>query len=106
MMKCSYYRTRRRGVLLLVVLSVLLMFVLMALTYLMVATQYLGGADAYANLERVGDDPESELDEAFMQLVRDTLNPDSMLQGESLLADLYGNDGSVSYTHLTLPTKA
>ena len=95
-MKRSFYRTRpRRGVLLLVVLSVLLMFVLLALTYLTVATQYFEGASVSASLERSADDPRGELEEAFLQLLRDTLNPNSMLQGESLLADLYGNDGFV-----------
>ena len=95
-MKRSFYRTRpRRGVLLLVVLSVLLMFVVLALTYLMVATQYFEGASVSASLERSADDPRGELEEAFLQLLRDTLNPNSMLQGESLLADLYGNDGFV-----------
>ena len=93
-MKRSQIRTRpRHGVLMLVVLCILMLFTLMALTYLMVATQYAEGARSIATVERSGDDPRSELDEAFRQLLRDTLNPNSAIQGHSLLADLYGNDG-------------
>ena len=93
-MKRSQIRTRpRHGALMLVVLCILLLFTLMALTYLMVATQYAEGARSIATVERSGDDPRSELEEAFRQLLRDTLNPNSAIQGHSLLADLYGNDG-------------
>ncbi|MGE0697135.1 MAG: hypothetical protein AB7O59_23700 [Pirellulales bacterium] len=88
----SHYR-RRRGVLLLVVLSLLVLFAMITVTFVLVAGQYRRMSRAAGKVELVGDDPSRQLDEAFAQTVRDTKNPRSSLFGHSLLADIYGNDG-------------
>ena len=84
---------RRRGVLLLVVLSMLVLFLLMGLTFVVVGTSYKDASESFAKIERTGDSPRKELDSAMYQLVRDTTNPLSAIRGHSLLRDMYGNDG-------------
>ena len=84
---------RRRGVLLLVVLSMLVLFLLMGLTFVVVGTSYKDASESLAKIERTGDSPRKELDSAMYQLVRDTTNPLSAIRGHSLLRDMYGNDG-------------
>ena len=86
-------RKPRSGVLLLVVLSLLVLFTLATLTFLVVAKRYKAAAANQPNYERVGDNPRQELDSAMYQVLRDTTNHSSSLLGHSLLADLYGNDG-------------
>jgi hypothetical protein len=86
-------RYRRRGVLLLVVLSLLVMFLLAGLTFVVVARNYSDGAQAFARHEATRDDPGKLLDMAMYQLVRGPSGSSSRLQGHSLLEDLYGNDG-------------
>lgn len=83
----------RRGVLLLVVLSLLVLFTLIAVTFVLVASQSRRSVRADSRNEQYGDDPQKQLDSVFAQLVRDTVNPQSALRGHSLLADIYGNDG-------------
>ncbi len=93
----------RRGVLLLVVLSLLVLFILIAVTFVLIAGQYRRSSRAAGRAEQYGDDPQKQLDEIFGQVVRDTmLNGNqtniqplvsSALYGHSLLNDLYGNDG-------------
>ncbi len=85
----------RRGVLLLVVLSILVLFVLTSLTFIVVAGHYHRGAISVSPLETTGDEPSSLLDRAMYDLVRDTANAQSSIGRHSLLADLYGNDGFV-----------
>ena len=92
----SKFAPPRRGVLLLVVLSMLVLFLMIGTAFIITAKQSevsskkltqkaLADADAAArgNL----------LDEVLMQIVRDTDNPQSVLRGHSLLNDEYGNDG-------------
>jgi len=86
-------RRPRHGVLLLVVLSILVLFVLSGLTFVVVAGHYRRGAVAYARHELTGDYPQTELDRAMYQLLRGTRDRDSVLLGHDLLNDLYGNDG-------------
>jgi hypothetical protein len=85
----------RRGVLLLVVLSILVLFVLTSLTFIVVAGHYHRGAISASPLETTGDEPSSLLDRAMYELVRDTTNAQSSIGRHSLLNDLYGNDGFV-----------
>lgn len=82
----------RRGVILLVVLSLIVLFTLIAVTYAIVASQYKMTARAAAKLEIVGDPPRKDLDMAAYLAVRDS-NVKSSLTGHSLLRDLYGLDG-------------
>ena len=83
----------RRGVLLLVVLSLLVLFTLIGVTFVLVASQSRRATRADSRHEQYGDDPRRVVDAVFSQIVRDTTNPRSSLQGHSLLADMYGNDG-------------
>ena len=83
----------RRGVLLLVVLSLLVLFALISVTFVLIAGQYRRSSRSAARAEQYGDDPRKQLDEVFAQIVRDTINTNSSLQSHSLLNDMYGNDG-------------
>lgn len=84
---------RRRGVVILVVLSLLVLFVLLAVTFAIVAGQYNRAATAQARVELLGDPPQKQLDGALYQLLRDTYVPGSVIHGHSLLRDMYGEDG-------------
>jgi hypothetical protein len=77
----------------LVVLSLLVLFTLIGVTFVLVASQSRRATRADSRHEQYGDDPRRVLDAVFGQVVRDTTNPRSSLQGHSLLADMYGNDG-------------
>ncbi|HYO24950.1 MAG TPA: hypothetical protein VEQ85_08370, partial [Lacipirellulaceae bacterium] len=86
----------RRGVLLLVVLSLLVLFLMVGTAFIVVAKQSEKAAKIAtksslqdANAAARG----NILDEVILQIVRDTDNPNSALRSHSLLADLYGNDG-------------
>ena len=68
----------RRGVLLLVVLSLLVLFAMIAVTFVLVAGKY-SACRAAGKTELVGDDPQKQLDDAFGQVVRGTLDPNSSL---------------------------
>ena len=66
-------RTRpRRGLVLLIVLSLLTLFLLMGVTFLISSRQYVKGARAYAKHEVIGVNPRNHLDEVMYQVVRGT----------------------------------
>ena len=86
----------RRGILLLVVLSMLTLFLMLGTAYLVSANYYrkaakLNARAAEASYLKV--DQASLLEQVINQLVRDTNNQHSALRFHSLLRDLYGNDG-------------
>jgi hypothetical protein len=83
----------RRGVLLLVVLSMLVLFMLVGTAFLLTSSQYRTAAISAAKADRVGTPPDDLLDRALMQVLRDTNNPSSVVHYHSLLRDLYGTDG-------------
>ena len=83
----------RRGVLLLVVLSLLVLFMLIGTAFLMSSNQYRKGMKEQAKQDRIGNYPTKLLDRAVMQILRDTDNPQSAIRYHSLLRDLYGTDG-------------
>ncbi|MBI3838068.1 MAG: hypothetical protein HY288_09060 [Planctomycetia bacterium] len=91
--------------LLLVVLSLLVLFALIGITFVLVASQYRRSSAAAGRAEQYGDDYRKQLDEVFAQIVRDTNNTHSVLQRHSLLNDMYGQDG-VKGTITTTPTSA
>ena len=87
----------RRGVLLLVVLSILVLFALIGITFVVVASSFKRTARQASKIDRSGDDPRQLCDGAMYQLLRGPRGPysqsGSVLYGHSLLRDLYGNDG-------------
>ncbi len=85
-------RKTRRGVVLLVVLSLLVLFLMIAVTFVLIAGQYKRGAIAISKVNQTDDPPEKLLDAALYQLLRGT-NMRSSLFGHDLLGDLYGIDG-------------
>jgi hypothetical protein len=66
----SVRSAHRRGVLLLVVLSLLVLFVMIALTYVLVATRHLQANRSYARKEITGEPPQKLLEGAMMQVAR------------------------------------
>jgi hypothetical protein len=97
----------RRGVVILVVLSLLVLFVLLVVTYAIIAGQYRRAAQSYARKEWLGEDPQKIADRVMYALVRE---PDvnqtwSSLRGHSLLRDVYGGSvvGTVSGATTFLP---
>lgn len=90
--------TERRGILLLVVLSLLVLFLLVGTSFIVSSNQYRLAQKALA----AASSPETMLnsqqqqgllDEVMNQVVRDTSNPHSSLRYHSLLRDIYGEDG-------------
>jgi hypothetical protein len=89
-------------VLLLVVLSLLVLFALIGITFVLVASQSRRISRADSRGEQYGDDYRKQLDEVFAQVVRDTTNTQSVLRTHSLLNDMYGLDGmKLYYTTVT-----
>jgi len=84
------HRRKQRGVVLLVVVSMLVLFVLIGVTYAIVASQYRRGARIVSRTKQLGVDPEQQLDSALYQVLRDTRSSSSALRGHSLLRDMYG----------------
>ena len=94
-------KSDRRGVLILVVLSLLFLFVLIAITFVLVATRQLAASKQYARTGVTGDPPQALLNEAMMQVLRgDTstyvssgTSPEafhSVIGPHSLLESMYG----------------
>lgn len=84
---------KRRGVLLLVVLSMLVLFMLVGTAFLMSSNQSREAMKDAAKQNRLGDLATRNLDRAMLQLVRDTQNQNSVIRYHSLLRDVYGTDG-------------
>lgn len=82
---------RKRGIILMVVISLLTLFILLGVTYTLVATQYREAAGNVANIDRFGDDPVREANLVLDQLISGAPG-NSSLKGHDLLGDLYGND--------------
>ena len=88
----------RRGVLLLVVLSMLVLFLLIGTAFLVVSNQYRSASKVIETANRTTFQPDDLLERALMQLLRDTNNRHSALRYHSLLRDLYGVDGFMART--------
>ena len=98
-----FHNRPRRGVLLLVVLSLLVLFVLSGLTFVVVTQQYRRTARQVAVQERTGDPPRDYIDETLYQILRDTTSTASSLRDHGILRDMYGSDAVFGRT-LTNPT--
>jgi hypothetical protein len=83
----------RRGVVLLVVLTLLSLFVVICTTFILVASQYNRAAQSFAKEDIYRDPPQKLLDSAFYQIVRGTKDPQSVVRGHDLLGDMYGYFG-------------
>src|SRR5262245_57984130 len=101
----SMDRSSRRGVLLLVVLSMLVLFMLIGTASLMSSSQSNQSSKANAKKDRLGNFATKLLDRALMTVVRDTEDPNSAVRYHSLLRDLYGTDGfqAAIYSNPTQP---
>lgn len=100
----------RRGVLLLVVLTLLALFAAITVTFVVLAGQYRRSSISDSKMERQGDPPQKLLNDAVSQVIRGTevpLYPDTSpadgfhapvkwfpgIKGHSLLEDAFGQDG-------------
>jgi len=84
---------RRRGIVILVVLSLLVLFTLLVATYVIVAGQYRDAAINSSQQELLGVDPQKDLDKAFNPLLRGSPLAGSSIRFHELLRDMYGEDG-------------
>ena len=84
------HRRNQQGVVLLIVVSLLVLFVLIGVTYAIVTSQYRRGARIVSRQKQLGVDPQQHLDSALYQIVRDTRSSTSVVRGHSLLRDIYG----------------
>jgi hypothetical protein len=75
------------------VLSLLVLFVVLAVTFTIVASQYDRAARSESKREWFGVPPSRHLEGAMYQLLRDTTWSGSALRFQSLLRDYYGEDG-------------
>lgn len=93
---------QKRGIVLLVVISLLTLFILLGVTYTLVATQYRDAArhESYRDLYR--DNPETEMELVLGQLLYGSLVRTSLL-GHDLLGDMYGNDGVAAKVDAATP---
>lgn len=82
----------RRGIVLLIVISLLALFVLIGVTFVLVSSHYVTSARVTERIDQVGDYPDREFDILIGQLLSDTAAR-SALRSHSLLGDLYGLDG-------------
>lgn len=89
------FRRRQRGVVLLVVLSLLTLFTLLMVTFIIVSGQYRQSALSAARVSRVDPSPTKLLDNATFALLRDSTDPKNPIRFHSLLFDMYGGDGFV-----------
>lgn len=94
----AWFPRRRRAMVLLVVLSLLAIFTLITVSFVLVASQARKNATVAARIDQRGggssgaSQHKSVLHQAMLQLIRGTNNPMSVLQTHSLLEDMYGND--------------
>ncbi len=84
------HRRNQQGVVLLIVVSLLVLFVLIGVTYAIVTSQYRRGARIVSRQKQLGVDPQQHLDSALYQILRDTRKSSSVVRGHSLLRDIYG----------------
>ncbi len=84
------YSKKRRGVLLLIILGLLAMFALVAIAFVTVTNHAEEGAKAMQRMGEYPEDPQADLHQAIMVVLRGSGNPGSPLYFHSLLEDMYG----------------
>ncbi len=82
----------RRGVTLLMVISIVVLFLLMGTAFMVLATQFRRSATMLSHVRERRDDARSLVSRAFRDLLREPSldNSASPLRGHSLLGDIYG----------------
>jgi hypothetical protein len=96
-------RREKRGVVLLIVVSILTLFLMIGVTYVLVAGNYNKAAGQALRARTYGDESEREIEEVLAQVLYGTTNfpgtnvvvgngVRSVIGPHSLLGDLYGND--------------
>lgn len=101
-------RRSRRGALLLVVLSMLVLFAMIGLTFVVTAGHFRRAADASLRAEPKEQDPAREMDAVIGQLIRGPqVGTRSGILGHDLLRDMWGNVtiefGQVDLVDVTRP---
>jgi hypothetical protein len=82
---------QRRGILILIVLSLLFLFVMIAVTFVLIANRQNSTATKAATADQLGDTPLQEVDMAMWVLVRGDNSPLSPFSINNLLVDMYGD---------------
>jgi len=82
--------SRRRGVLLLLVLAMLAMFGLLAISFVVISGQAKRGAEVASRRQESDENPRVLMEEAIRQVLRGSTNPASVLNVHGLLEDVYG----------------
>lgn len=101
--RLSRLRKEKRGVVLLVVVSILTLFLMIGVTYVLVAGNYKSASGQALRAKTYGDESEREIEEVLGQILFGTQNfpgngavisagQRSVIGPHSLLDDLYGND--------------
>ncbi len=85
------YHRPRRGVLLLVVLTVLVLFVMLTITYVIVATKERVATRAALRVDQSGDPPNQVLDSLAMTFFRGSNDVHNPMGTWDLLGGIYGN---------------
>ena len=87
------YRNRR-GIILLAIISLLTMFMLIGITYVVVSGHFKQSAVVNTRASELESIPRKHFDSAIYQLLRDVKasNSTSALKGQSLLRDVYGDN--------------
>ena len=81
------YQRQRKGIILLAIISLLTMFMIFGVTYVVVSGHFKRSAISNAQSRQLGVAPQKHLDSAMYQLVRDTDRAGSIARGHSLLQD-------------------
>lgn len=84
--------SRRRGVILLVLLGMLALFAATAFAFVVIASHANRAAKSLQNAGREVFSPRLDLEEGLRQVLRDTVVPASAVRGHSLMLDLYGDN--------------
>jgi hypothetical protein len=87
----SIRRRQQRGVILLAIISLLTMFMLIGITYVVVSSHFKRAAITNSQARQLGVPPQKHLDNALYQLLRDTDHAGSVVKGHGLLQDKYGH---------------
>jgi hypothetical protein len=99
-------RREKRGVVLLVVVSLLTLFLMIGVTYVLIAGNYQNASAQNQRAHRYGDEPEREMEEVLGQILygNNQFSTRSVLGPHSLLEDLYGRGDMAIGTVANVPT--